>query len=410
MAVATQEDFVRLDDTGLTDEELFERVPQDVAAVEKITAPRYSYWHSVFRVFFRKKTNIIILVMFAVIIAFTYVYPAAMGYDRYGNIMDSAAKHLSPSEAIEKFGFSIRWIFGTGASGQSTFDSMWYGARISLSLAFLCTIINFSIGIVVGAIWGFSKKVDLVMNEVRNVVSNVPGTLIISVWVLVFSPSFGTLLFAMCVTGWIGIAYSLRTQVIIIRDREYNLASRCLGSSTARIAVKNILPFMISFIVTIMAQQIPAYIASEAFLSYIGLGISDTTLGKILFNSQSAMVTPGWGWEFWCPVMLSAFISVVLFLIGQNLGDAARPRGRICNRGAEVMEDKKVLLSIKDLWVKFRVRGPGADGDQERVAGHIRERIHSHRGRIRLRQERAHQDLCRHARQQRLYRRRRHNI
>ena len=64
----------------------------------------------------------------------------------------------------------------------------------------------------------------------------------------------------------------------------------------------------------------------EAFLSYIGLGISDTTLGKILYNSQSAMVTPGWGWEFWCPVMLSAFISVVLFLIGQNLGDAADPR------------------------------------------------------------------------------------
>ena len=109
MAVATQEGFVRLDDTGFTDEELFERVPQDEAAVEKITAPRYSYWHSVFRVFFRKKTNIIILVLFAVIIVFTYVYPAAMGYDRYGNIMDPTAKHLSPLEAIEKFGFSIRW-------------------------------------------------------------------------------------------------------------------------------------------------------------------------------------------------------------------------------------------------------------------------------------------------------------
>ena len=326
MAAVTQDEFIRLDDTGFTDEELFERIPQDEAAVEKITAPRYSYWHSVFRVFFRKKSNIIILVLFAVIIAFTYIYPAIMGYDRYGNIMDSTAKHLTPWAAIEKFGFSIRWIFGTGASGQSTFDSMWYGARISLSLSLLCTLINFSIGIVVGAIWGFSKKVDLVMNEIRNVVSNIPGTLIISVWVLVFSPSFGTLLFAMCITGWIGVAYSLRTQVIIIRDREYNLASRCLGSSTVRIAVKNILPFMISFIVTVMATQIPAYIASEAFLSYIGLGISDTTLGKILYNSQSAMVTPGWGWEFWCPVMLSAFISVVLFLIGQNLGDAADPR------------------------------------------------------------------------------------
>ena len=324
--VATQETTVNLDDLGFTEAELFERVPQDAAAVEKITAPRYSYWHSVFRVFFRKKTNIVVLVLFAIIIAFTYVYPAIMGYDRFGNIMDSAAKHLTPSEAIEQFGFSIRWIFGTGASGQSTFDAMWYGARISLSLAFLCTVINFSIGIVVGAVWGFSKRIDVFMNEIRNITANIPGTLIISVWVLVFAPSFGTLVFAMCVTGWIGIAYSLRTQVIIIRDREYNLASKCLGSSTLRIAVKNILPFMISFIVTIMASQIPAYIASEAFLSYIGLGISDTTLGKIMYNAQSAMVTPGWGWEFWCPVMLSAFISVVLFLIGQNLGDAADPK------------------------------------------------------------------------------------
>ena len=266
------------------------------------------------------------MLLFAVIIVFTYIYPLINGFDRYGNLMDADTKHLTPAAAIEKFGFSIRWIFGTGASGQSTFDSMWYGARISLSLAFLCAVINFSIGIVVGAVWGFSKKVDLIMNEIRNVVGNVPGTLIISVWVLVFSPSFFTLVFAMCVTGWIGVAYSLRTQVIIIRDREYNLASKCLGSSTLRIAVKNILPFMISFIVTILATQIPAYIASEAFLSYIGLGIADTTLGKIIYNAQSAMVTPGWGWEFWCPVMLSAFISIVLFLIGQSLGDAADPR------------------------------------------------------------------------------------
>lgn len=321
-----RDDLLQLSDTGLTDEELFSPVPQDEASIEKITAPRYSYWHSVLRVFFKKRSNIVILALFTLIIVFTFIYPVCCCYDKYENIMDPDAKHLTPAAAIEKFGFSIRWIFGTGANGQSTFDSMWYGARISLSLALLCTLINFSIGIVVGAVWGFSKKVDLVMNEIRNVVGNVPGTLIISVWVLVFSPSFATLLFAMCVTGWIGIAYSLRTQVIIIRDREYNLASKCLGSSTMRIAVKNILPFMISFIVTVMATQIPAYIASEAFLSYIGLGISDTTLGKIIYNAQSAMVTPGWGWEFWCPVMLSAFISIVLFLIGQSLGDAADPR------------------------------------------------------------------------------------
>ena len=164
------------------------------------------------------------------------------------------------------------------------------------------------------------------MNEVMNVVKVVPGIFVTSVLMMVFSPSVWTLIFSMTIMGWIGIAYSIRTQVIIIRDRDYNLASKCLGTSTLHIAIHNILPFMISFIVTMAATTIPGYIGSEAFLSYIGLGISETTLGKIMFNSQAAMVTPGWGWEFWTPVLLAAFISIVLFLIGQSLGDAADPR------------------------------------------------------------------------------------
>lgn len=317
---------IDLSDTGLCDEELFSRIPQDTLSVEKITAPRYSYWRSVGRVFFHKKINIVVLACLALILVFTYIYPSFSGYDKYQNIMDSASKHLTPAAAFKKFGFSIHWLFGTGESGQSTFDGLWYGARISISIALICTLINFTTGILIGAVWGFSKKVDIVLNEIRNVIIVVPGVFVTSVLMLVFSPSFWTLVFSMCITGWIGIAYSIRTQVIIIRDRDYNLASKCLGSSTFRIATKNMLPFLISFIVTMAATSLPGYIGSEAFLSYIGLGISDTTLGKILFNSQIAMVTPGWGWEFWCPVILSAFISVVLFLVGQSLGDAADPR------------------------------------------------------------------------------------
>ena len=324
--IETKDKMIDLSDTGLSDEELFSRIPQDTSSVEKIVAPRYSYWRSVGRVFFHKKLNVIAIAFLVIILLFTYVYPMFYTYDKFANIMDPYAKHLTPAAAVEKFGFHIRWIFGTGESGQPTFDAIWYGARISISLAILCTIINFTIGILVGALWGFSKKVDVVMNEIRNVVANVPSTLLTSVLVLVFSPNFATLVFAMCVTGWIGIAYSMRTQVIIIRDREYNLASKCLGTSTFRIATKNILPFMISFIVTMMANSLPGYIGTAAVLSYIGLGISDTTLGKIIYNAQSAMIVPGWEWEFWCPVLLSAFISIILFLVGQGLGDAADPR------------------------------------------------------------------------------------
>ena len=188
------------------------------------------------------------------------------------------------------------------------------------------SVIIQAIGILLGAIWGFSRKVDMIMNEVYNILGNIPGTLFTAVMVMVFSPSFWTLVFAMTIMGWLGMAYYIRTRVIIIRDHEYNLASRCLGTSIFKIAMKNILPFMTSVIVLEIAAAIPGYISSEVFLSYIGLGMSEVSLGRLIYEAQNAMVTPGWGWEFWTPVAVASVITVVLYVTGQNLGDASDPR------------------------------------------------------------------------------------
>ncbi|MCD8107798.1 MAG: ABC transporter permease [Oscillospiraceae bacterium] len=311
---------------GLSKEELFAHVDNNEEEAERITAPRYSYWHSVFRVFFRKKINIVILCLLGVIVLFTYLYPAVTTYDKFANLTDATAKHLTPFAAIEKFGFSIHWIFGTGSSGQSTFDAIWYGARISVSLAFICALINMTIGVVLGAVWGFSKRFDQIMIPIYNIVGNVPYILLISVLVMIFTASFWTMVFALTITGWIGIAYFIRTQVVIIRDRDYNLASRCLGTSTLKIAIKNILPFMTSVIVTLAATEIPSYISYEVFLAYIGMGMSDMSLGRLIYDAEVAMVTPGWQWEFWCPVAVVSIITIVLYVVGQNLGDATDPR------------------------------------------------------------------------------------
>lgn len=311
---------------GLSEEELFSRVEHDDTDSEKIAAPRYSYWQSVFRVFFRKKLNIVILGLLAVLILFAYVYPMLTEYDKFANLMDGSTKHLSPSEAIDKFGFKLRYILGTGSAGQSTFDAIWYGARISISLAFICAAINMTVGVVIGSVWGFSKKVDMVMTQVYSIIGNIPYVLFISVMVMLFSPSFWTMVLALTITGWLGIAYFIRTQVVIIRDREYNLASRCLGTSTFKIAMKNILPFMTSVIVTQLATEIPSYISYEVFLAYIGMGLSEMSLGRLIFEAESAMVTPGWEFEFWSPVAVASIITVVLYVVGQNLGDASDPR------------------------------------------------------------------------------------
>ena len=325
-----EEKLIDLSELALSDEELFARVDNDELESERITAPRYSYWQSVFRVFFKNKLNIVILSILGLLIVFTYVYPVITSYDPeydpFVNLLDSTSKHLRPGAAIEKFGFSLKWILGTGASGESTFDAIWYGSSISISLALVCAIINMTVGVIVGAVWGFSKKVDMIMTEVYNVVANVPYILLISVVVLIMSSSFWSMVFALTVTGWLAIAYFIRTQVIIIRDREYNLASRCLGTPIWRIAMKNILPFMTSIIVTLMATEIPSYISYEVFLSYIGMGLTDMSLGKLIEASQNAMVTSGWEFEFWSPVAIASIITVVLYVVGQNLGDASDPR------------------------------------------------------------------------------------
>ena len=296
-----------LEKFGMPEKELFAPVDHSNLESEKITAPRYSYWHSVFRVFFKKKINIIILSILALLIAVTYIYPVFVEYDKFGNIMDGTTKHLSPSAAIERLGFSIHWILGTGAAVQSTFDAVWFGSRISISLAFICAAINLTVGVIVGSIWGFSKKVDVFMQEIYNILANIPYILLISVMIMLLKAGF-----------W--------TMVVIIRDREYNLASRCLGTSTLKIAMKNILPFMTSVIVTLAATEIPSYISYEVFLAYIGMGMSDMSLGRLIYESESAMLTPGWQFEFWSPVVVASIITIVLYVVGQNLGDASDPR------------------------------------------------------------------------------------
>ncbi len=320
------EELVKIDDLGFSEEELFSHYDFSEIESEKITAPRYSYWHSVFKVFFRKKVNIFILTLLLLVIIFSYIYPLVVSFDQYALLRDYETWHLTPGDAYRVIGFNIHTLLGTGDTGMSIWDSTWYGARTSISLAFICAAINMLIGVLIGALWGFSKKIDIVMTEVYNVIANVPYLLIVMVFIRILSPSFITLVFALTITGWLGIAYFIRTQVIIIRDREYNLASRCLGTSLFRIALKNILPFMTSVIVTLAAAEIPSYISYEVFLSYIGLGLSanEVSLGKLIEAANGAMNQ--FPWEFWSPVAIASIIAVVLYVAGQNLGDASDPR------------------------------------------------------------------------------------
>jgi oligopeptide transport system permease protein len=306
---------------------LFRFIDKDTIQSEKITAPRYSYWASVFRVFFRKKINIVLIILFILLIALSFIVPAIIPYDPYENVTNAKTYYLSPEAAMNYFGgFSFKWLLGTGGQGNSIFAGIWASARTSLLLAVICAAINMSIGIIVGAVWGYSKKADQILLAIYNIIANVPYILLISVLVYIIGSGFWSFVFALTVTGWLSIAYFFRTQVMIIRDREYSLASRCLGTPLGRVIGKNILPFLTSVIVTLLATELPSYISMEVFLSYIGVGLSADvpSLGRMIQEAQSAFLT--FPWAFWPPVAVASAITIILYVMGQNLADASDPR------------------------------------------------------------------------------------
>ena len=309
--------------------EKFAFIGNDAIASEKIIAPRYSYWKSVARVFFRKKLNIVLIVLFILILLASFVVPIFCPYDMMENVTDARTFNLSPKDAMEFFGKDappLKWILGSGVQGNSIFYGIFSSARTSLLLAMACAAINMLIGIVVGAIWGYSKKFDAFMLVIYNIVANVPYLLLISVLVYIIGSGFGSFIFALTVTGWLGISYFLRTQVMIIRDREYSLASRCLGTPINRVISKNILPYLTSVIVTLLATELPGYISYEVYLSFIGIGLSANipSLGRMISQAQSAFRT--FPWEFWPPVIVASLVTIILYLLGQSLGDATDPR------------------------------------------------------------------------------------
>ena len=242
----------------------------DDTASEHIAAPKYSYWRSVFRKFFSSKLAIVMLLITLAVVLLSIFQPMFSGYDpmKTPNINKPEMKYIRPNGTY--------W-FGTDDKGNSLFDAVWAGTRNSLFVSFISTIIVNVLGVIVGMWWGFSKKVDAVMIEVYNVLANIPTTLIAMVLMYALGAGMWQLIFALTITTWISNAYFIRVQVMIIRDREYNLASKCLGTSTWKIITHNILPYLVSVIMTLVSRDVPSFISYEVFLSYLGVGLGQDT-------------------------------------------------------------------------------------------------------------------------------------
>lgn len=246
-----------------------------------------------------------------------------MGEDDTAVTVGQAPLRILPSERA--------FWFGTNNIGQDLWSRVWSGTRTSLLIGFIVAFVEAVVGILVGVLWGYVRKLDRILTEVYNVIDNIPNTIILILISYILKPGFKTLVFAMCLTGWLGMARFIRNQIVIIRDRDYNLASRCLGTGTSRIIVKNLLPYLVSVITLRMALSIPGAIGSEVFITYIGLGlpVDLPSLGNLINEGRKLITSAALRYQLIFPAIVLSIVTISFYIIGNAFADAADPKNHV---------------------------------------------------------------------------------
>ncbi len=327
-----------------TEEELFEFASYDPEAGERGGYSNYSYWGSTVRAFFRNKMATFFLCLIIATLVFTFIEPL-IPYDKEANTIywsqevemdyftlqpkldDDGNQIVTEVRASDKAPSSEYW-FGTNNIGQDLWSQIWAGTRNSLGIGFTVACVDAILGILLGVLWGYVKKLDFIFTELYNVFDNVPQTLLVIIISYILRPGITTMIFAMCLTSWLATARFVRNQVVIIRDRDYNLASRCLGTSTPRIIGRNLLPYLVSIITMRMALAIPAAISNEVFITYIGLGVplETPTLGNLVEAGRKVMMEETLRYQLFFPIIVLSIVTISFYIIGNAFADAADPK------------------------------------------------------------------------------------
>ncbi len=313
---------------GLPEDELFTPAGFRAEEAEATASSNYSYWGSTLRSFLKNRFAVALLVALVAVVAFAFLQPHLPGQ------IDPNYCRVDPETGIQYRNIAPGvdgFVWGSNSIGQDLWARIWAGTRTSLVIAFFVAMIEAVVGITVGVLWGYVRQLDFFFTELYNICDNIPSTIILILISYVASPSVPTLILGMSLTGWIAMARFIRNQILIIRDRDYNVASRCIGTPTFRIVLRNLLPYLVSVIMLRMALTVPAAIGSEVFVTYIGLGLSVETpsLGNLINDGRQVMMQAGLRYQLLYPTIILSFVTIAFYLIGNAFSDAADPKNHM---------------------------------------------------------------------------------
>ena len=220
-------------------------------------------------------------------------------------------------------------LLGTTRLGHDVFTRLLYGARISLTVAFVATLVNFFIGIFYGGIAGYiGGKTDAIMMRIVEIIATIPLTLYVVLLMVVFDSGLYSIIIAIGSVFWVDMARIVRGQILSLKQQDYVAAARTMGASTARILVRHLLPNSIGPIIVTLTMLIPSAIFIESFMSFIGLGVTPPLASWGTLTSEAVETMRAYPHQLFFP---AAAISLTMFafnFLGDGLRDALDPRFR----------------------------------------------------------------------------------
>ncbi|WP_083273470.1 ABC transporter permease [Geosporobacter ferrireducens] len=285
---------------------------------EKIVRPSMTYWQDAWRRLKKDPMAMWGLITILIIIAMAIVGP-----------MMSSITYSDQDLTNINEGPSAKHWFGTDSHGRDLYIRVLYGARISLTVAMVATIVNFFIGVLYGGISGYmGGRVDNIMMRIVDIIFTIPPTLYAIVLMVVVGPGLKSIMITLGTIYWVNMARIVRGQILALKEQEFVLAARTLGASTWRILIRHLIPNAMGPIIVTATMLIPGAIFTESFLSFIGLGVSAPMSSWGTLASDSLGGLRSYPYQLFFPSAAICLTMLAFNFLGDGLRDALDPRLR----------------------------------------------------------------------------------
>ncbi|MFZ7132845.1 MAG: ABC transporter permease [Eubacteriales bacterium] len=314
----------------------FRVVGKNTEKMESISRPSLTYWKDAWRRMKGNRVAFFSLILIILYITLALVGPYMNEFDYTSTNVDKMNyfitspefKDMNLMESIKEM-FSTGHWFGTDEIGRDLWTRVWMGARVSLSIGFIATIINTIVGSMVGGISGYyGGRIDSVIMRVVDVLYGIPYMIVAILIMVVLGAGVTSLILALVMVGWIGSARFVRGEVLKLKEQEFVEAAKVLGVKDRTIIAKHIIPNVMGLIITNLTMAVPRAIFAEAFLSYIGLGIAPPGCSWGVLAKAGVKLMRIYPYQLFIPAFFISTTMLALNLIGDGMRDALDPKLR----------------------------------------------------------------------------------